>query len=262
MYLKSIPKGNSHTGQGKMATFKLYKKIGETPLQRLERFKDEKAYYKTRSLTYAGRLDPMAEGLLLVLSGKNIKNKEKYLNLNKEYEFEVLLGFRTDTGDILGKVLEFKSIRPSGVKISPDKFIGKFVQDYPRYSSKTVDGKQLWRWAREGKLGKIEVPKREVEIYDLKSISQRNISGNKLLKEILRRIGLVEGDFRQNEIKIVWKSILNKKLNKKFKILKFKVTCSSGTYVRSLAEKIGQEFDLPALAFSIKRTKIGRYELK
>ena len=53
-------------------------------------------------MTYAGRLDPMASGLLIVLAGEETKNKEKYLNLDKEYLFEVLFGFKTVTYDFLG----------------------------------------------------------------------------------------------------------------------------------------------------------------
>ena len=75
----------------------LYKEVGETPLERLERFKKDNSEYANEKMTYAGRLDPMAEGVLIVLVGEECLNKEKYLGLDKEYEFEVLFGFRTDT---------------------------------------------------------------------------------------------------------------------------------------------------------------------
>src|SRR5260221_10407124 len=80
------------------------KKIGETPSEAILRFKIENPDYDTVAMTYAGRLDPMAEGLLLVLCGEEIDKKEKYLNLSKTYEFEVLWGFSSDTLDILGLV--------------------------------------------------------------------------------------------------------------------------------------------------------------
>ena len=64
----------------------LNKKIGETPLQALERFRLRHKTYKEVKMTYAGRLDPMASGLLLVLAGEEIKNKEKYLGLDTEYQ--------------------------------------------------------------------------------------------------------------------------------------------------------------------------------
>jgi tRNA U55 pseudouridine synthase TruB len=80
----------------------LWKEIGETPLEVLENFKEENPKYKNEKFAYAGRLDPMAEGKLLVLVGDTCKEREKYLNLDKEYEFEILLGFKSDTKDLLG----------------------------------------------------------------------------------------------------------------------------------------------------------------
>ena len=61
-------------------------------------------------MTYAGRLDPMASGVLLVLAGEETKNKDKYLGLDKEYDFEILFGFATDTYDILGKVIKARNL--------------------------------------------------------------------------------------------------------------------------------------------------------
>ncbi|MCE9548798.1 tRNA pseudouridine(55) synthase TruB, partial [Candidatus Nomurabacteria bacterium] len=78
----------------------LNKKEGETPLQALDKFRVKNKEYKYIKMTYAGRLDPMASGLLLALAGEETKNKEKYLKLKKEYDFEVLFGFATDTYDI------------------------------------------------------------------------------------------------------------------------------------------------------------------
>src|SRR5690606_34034568 len=84
---------------------KLYKNLGETPLECIERFRAEHPEYAETKMTYLGRLDPMAEGLLLVLAG-NTKDREKYLALDKTYEFEVLWSFETDTYDTLGLVSE------------------------------------------------------------------------------------------------------------------------------------------------------------
>jgi tRNA pseudouridine55 synthase len=81
---------------------KLYKKVGETPLECLERFRKNHPKFKNQKMTYAGRLDPLAEGELLVLVGESCKNKEKYLKLDKEYLVDILFGFETDSYDLLG----------------------------------------------------------------------------------------------------------------------------------------------------------------
>ena len=85
----------------------IYKKVGETPLEALENFRTKRldeghVEYRNIPMTYAGRLDPMAEGDLLILIGEECKKKDAYLGLDKEYEVEVLFGIETDTHDVLG----------------------------------------------------------------------------------------------------------------------------------------------------------------
>ena len=71
----------------------IYKKIGQTPLMALENLRFENPEWVDLPMTYAGRLDPTAEGLLLVLVGEDCKEKDKYLGLSKEYELSILFGF-------------------------------------------------------------------------------------------------------------------------------------------------------------------------
>ena len=66
---------------------------------------------KNEKMTYAGRLDPMAEGALIVLARNAIYEKERYLKMDKEYEGEILFGFETDTYDALGmpeKIIHYR----------------------------------------------------------------------------------------------------------------------------------------------------------
>jgi tRNA pseudouridine(55) synthase len=255
--------------------FILNKKIGETPLEALELFRNKKKIGSDVSMTYAGRLDPMAEGLLVVLSGDECKNKEKYLKLDKEYEFEVLFGLETDTLDILGKIVEnenkffskkeFLSYVP--VILKNIKKIKKLK--YPLYSSKTVSGKPLFSYAREGE--NVDVPEKEIEIKNIIFLNSRVMTSEKILENINKRISKLSeiktnkkknsfntGDFRQKEILKIWEKFLSKNQNK-FLIAKFQVRCSSGTYVRVLAKEIGLLVGIPTIAFSIKRTKIGKW---
>ncbi|MBU1558122.1 hypothetical protein KKC45_04130 [Patescibacteria group bacterium] len=236
----------------------LYKEEGETPLETIERFKKENPVYKDEKMTYAGRLDPMAQGVLLVLVGEECKNKDKYLGLGKEYEFEILWGFKTDTYDILG-IPKFHSNSvtvDSTVTGLLEDLVGKFNQKYPPYSSMTVEGKQLFQWAREGRLDEIKIPEREVEVYDIEFLGQREVNGKDLLNNIKERISKVKGDFRQNQILEEWEKILSKNREVHFPILKVKIKCSSGTYVRGIANELGEKIGVSSLAFSIKRTGI------
>ena len=79
------------------AVVNLYKNLGETPRERLERLRLQKPHYAHEVLSYAGRLDPMAEGVMLCLVGSANHRREEYLNKGKEYILDVLFGFATDT---------------------------------------------------------------------------------------------------------------------------------------------------------------------
>ena len=238
------------------ATFhKIYKRVGETPLEALEKFRTEQKIDKTVPMTYAGRLDPMAEGELIILIGNECKNKGKYLGLDKEYKVEIVFGIRTDTHDALG-LAEIGNMAQNFSLLDLSKYCGKFNQEYPPYSSKTVDGIQLHNLAREGNLPD-EMPTKEVEIYSTEIVEKKKILAGDLLKYIISKIDLVHGDFRQDIIKSKWHEVLGKRnsINPYFSSIKCRIKCSSGTYMRSLANQIGRDIGCGGFALTIKRTR-------
>jgi tRNA pseudouridine(55) synthase len=240
---------------------KLYKKTGETPLECIERFRLDHPVYALTNMTYVGRLDPMAEGLLLVLAG-DTKDKDEYLALDKSYEFEVLWGFETDTYDILGLVTGTGPM-PEKLDVKMERLLkdirDKKTQAYPPYSSRTVQGKALHAWAREGKIDEVDIPTRGIRIFNIEHIHTRMLKQKEILEEIQRKIALVMGDFRQDQTSWLWKKSL--KPNEFALVSKFKADVSSGTYIRSLAQEMGKKLDTCALAYSIKRTRVGEYKL-
>lgn len=242
----------------------IWKPIGLTPLELVEKFKEKYPEYKNEAISYAGRLDPMAEGILVLLIGEENKNREKYLELKKEYESEIVFGISTDTFDTLGLIQEFdfKEISKDEIEKSLKTFSGKQKQIYPPYSSKAVNGKPLFWWARNKKLDEIEMPEREIEIYSIEILDISEIKIIDLVEKILGQIKNVKGDFRQKEIVEEWEKFEQKYENKKLIKLKIKVSCSSGTYIRRIADDLGRKLETNAFAYSIKRTKIGDLEEK
>ncbi len=243
----------------------IYKNLGETPLQCLERLRIEKPEYQNEKLSYIGRLDPMAEGLLLVLVGEENKSREKYLNLDKEYECEILFGFATDTYDILGFVTDFSKITTDNKKLQNrveeilPTLMGTFEQTYPPYSSKPVNGKSLFMHSREGNIN-IELPKHEVTVKNIETIDWREIGIGEFGESIKERISKVNGDFRQQETLKKWKDILENNPNISFPVLKLRISCGSGFYVRTFGSDLGKKIGIPALTYSIKRTRVGEYK--
>ena len=235
----------------------MHKEIGETPLEAIEKFKKSNPEYIDIPMTYAGRLDPMAEGVLIVLVGEECKNKDKYLGLDKEYEIEVLCGVKTDTQDILGLIRGINIEKHSDVTL--EKYVKKFTQTYPMYSSKTVRGKQLYEYARAGEEPD-DIPTKEVEIYSIENIGKRELNGEEIARTALEKISSVNGDFRQEDIAQDWQDFGQEFSTIDFNIMKLRVKCSSGTYMRTLAETIGKNVGVGAIAYSIKRVKVGKYQ--
>lgn len=250
----------------------LNKILGQTPLQALETWKLEHPTYKDIPTTYAGRLDPMATGKLLVLLGEECKNQEKYRDLDKEYEIEVLLDFSTDTGDVLGMPLySGKQTRPSVEQIQQvlQREAGTKTVSYPAFSSKTVNGKPLFLYALQGTLDTISIPSHEETIHRIVFKGLRKIDKSELLEKIVQILSRAPrsnepskelgADFRQDAIRDAWRTGLSGVENQTFLVLSLRVTCGSGSYMRSLAERIGNELSTRAIALSIHRTKIGTH---
>lgn len=243
------------------------KRTGQTPLDCINELKKSEPNLLYLPLTYAGRLDPLAEGVLIVLIGDECMKKDEYLNLPKEYEVEILFGFATDTYDVMGKIINKVALAIQDENFSKSvenilsQFTGRIKQSYPPYSSRTVEGKPLFQWSREDKIDEITIPARDVFVEKIEIINQGTITGGELLNRIIKKISQVIGDFRQSDIINIWQDVLNDKREEEYKTITLRVSCGSGVYVRGLAHEIGVALGVPALALHIKRTKVGEYKL-
>lgn len=123
---------------------------------------------------HIGTLDPFASGLLIVLLGKSTKISPFIESMDKTYMATLKLGEKTDTGDLTGNIIEKKDI-PNLTKGYIEEilasFLGKSTQIPPMYSALKVDGKELYKYAREGK--EIERKPREITIYELKLLNYK-----------------------------------------------------------------------------------------
>lgn len=125
----------------------------------------------TKKIGHTGTLDPIATGVLVCLTGKYTKLVDLLTSLDKEYVAEIKLGIKTDTGDITGNVIDTsnKVISKNNILDVLEKFPNKYLQTVPKYSAVKINGKKLYEYARENI--EIELPKREVYIYNLELIS-------------------------------------------------------------------------------------------
>ena len=147
--------------------------------------------------------------------------------------------------------------------------LGSHLRPYPIFSSKTVQGKPLFLHALEGTIASAQVPEHVERIYHIRHNEVCTLSCAELESRILKFLDLVPrtkepskmlgADFRVDAIRAQWESLFSNAAQMHFPVLRLRVVCASGTYMRSLAGRIGESLHTKALAFSIRRTKIGKY---
>lgn len=151
--------------------------------------------FNTSKVGHAGTLDPIAEGVLVIAVGRGLKLIDFLSCYKKEYIATVSMGFLTDTLDVTGnKTTEFNdfSIDKDTLSDKLKEFVGKSIQTVPLYSAVKVNGKRLYEYARKGE--NIELPKREIEIYDIELLDFND-------KEFKFRVEVSKGTYIRSLIK-------------------------------------------------------------
>lgn len=173
---------------------------------------------------HTGSLDPLATGMLPVCFGEATKISAFLLDADKRYHLKCQLGVTTTTGDAEGEVLETQdvsAIDEEAIKAVLPEFIGEIEQVPPMYSALKHNGERLYKLARQG----IEVERkaRRITIYDIDFISYHK-------------------DEQQRHI------------------LELEVSCSKGTYVRTLVEDIAKKLHCGAHITALRRLSVGPYD--
>lgn len=160
--------------------------------------------YNTKKVGHTGTLDPNATGVLPILIGKATKLSNYLTEHNKQYIATLKLGEQRDTGDSEGEIIkteEVSTLNKENIEEILKSFLGKQFQTPPMYSAIKINGKKLYEYARNGE--DVEVPKREIEIYNIKlnSIKETEIEFlvdcskgtyiRSLCEDIAKKIGTV-----------------------------------------------------------------------
>jgi len=183
---------------------------------------------KMKKVGHTGTLDPDVSGVLPICIGRATKIVEYLTAAEKTYEGEVTIGISTTTEDASGEIVEKVSVnrtykREEILEVLA-KLTGEITQTPPMYSAIKVNGKRLYEYARQGIT--IERPSRKVRIKELILLDDREL-------------------FEGEQISF-----------------RFKVVCSKGTYIRTLAVMMGEILDLPAHMSDLTRTASGNYTIE
>lgn len=157
----------------------------------------------TKKVGHIGTLDPLATGVLVLCVGTGLKLVELLMEHDKEYVATVKLGIETDTLDITGEVLKKQDVgeitreKLEGVLNS---FLGKSMQEVPKYSAVKVNGKKLYEYARSGE--DVSLPVKEIEVSNIELIGDFidntftfscSVSKGTYIRSLIRDIGYALG---------------------------------------------------------------------
>lgn len=178
---------------------------------------------------HAGTLDPLAEGVLIVLTGVDTKKESEIMQMKKEYVADIGFGATTKSLDLetelkySDKKLLKKDLSDKLMDILPN-YVGKYEQKVPMYSATSVDGEKLYKKARRGEtIPYDDLPSREVTVDEILML---DVNYNK---------------------------------NLKLPVATFVIKCGSGFYVRSLARDLGKDLNIGGVLINLIRTQIGDY---
>jgi tRNA pseudouridine55 synthase len=185
-----------------------------------------------RRIGHTGTLDPFATGVLVILVGKATRLAQFLNDVDKEYEAIIRLGYSTDTGDRTGTPIggppsQPREWREEEIEAALKPFRGEIDQVPPMYSAKKVQGKKLYELARRGE--SVERKPVHVCIHEFEAIKP----DGQLIKDNL------DGTFDFHA----------------------RVSCSSGTYVRTLAEDFGKRLSVGAHLAELRRTRVGDFQV-
>ena len=157
-----------------------------------------------KKIGHAGTLDPLAEGMMIVMANGATKFSDYLMKKDKTYLVEMELGYETETLDLEGKKInEYKGEIEINIELNEvlNKYKGKIKQIPPMYSAIKKDGIKLYQLARSGE--KIELEARNVEIYNIYDIEFNNkkirfrcdVSSGTYIRSLVRDIGRELGYF-------------------------------------------------------------------
>lgn len=180
---------------------------------------------KIKKVGHAGTLDPLATGLLILCTGKFTKRINEYMAQEKEYTGTITLGAETPTYDLESQPENFKStssIEWTQVEAAARLFTGDILQIPPKHSAIKQKGKPVYLMARKGQDVILEPRKICIQKFDIEHFEKTDHSV----------------------------------------LVSFRVVCSTGTYIRSLAHDLGQQLGCGGYLSALRRERIGDYSVQ
>jgi tRNA U55 pseudouridine synthase TruB len=238
------------------------KPSGCTTVQFINKIKDDE---KLDKITFSGRLDPLARGKILIFKNEDCKLAKDYHSNKKTYQFEVIIGIKTDTDDALGIIDKYNLNDVNGNYDNINKIIDYvnnldsniFEQKYHDFSSKVFFKNK--NFVDKNKLNLTN----QVQIFDKKIIGNNVYNFKYWIENMIITINNIDkknnskNNFRQQEIVEQWNKIyeqLTHKIN--ISSVKIELSVSSGFYIRQFVNDMSIKLGIPLITYDINRIYI------
>lgn len=213
---------------------------------------------KKFKIGHAGTLDPLASGLLLVCVGKATKQIETLQAGIKEYSGTMVLGATTPCFDLeraIDAYYPYEHINAETIVPARKQFVGEIDQVPPQFSAVKVNGQRAYVSARDGSTAEIE-PKK-VTIYNFEITGFSRSSSDSSISSISSNTSKTSKTSETSHLYLNPQGTVPEGLPQ----IDFHVTCSKGTYIRSLARDMGQALNSGAFLSRLRRERIGDYHV-
>ncbi|HYD35193.1 MAG TPA: hypothetical protein VD999_03955 [Vitreimonas sp.] len=209
--------------------------------------------------THTGTLDPMAEGVLVILAGDDRFAKGQLQDWQKTYHFSILWGVATDSLDRLGLITTYRGQQPKIDELRRiiEKFPAQYSQSVPAFSAARWQGQSHFELAKGG--SELPLKTRDISLHHFHLHDVSVAAASAILSQQSNSVQSLAGDFRQSEILDSWEKALAKEATDLL-ITTHSVTTSPGTYIRQLVQDVATHINIPATTWSITRTANGPYD--
>jgi tRNA pseudouridine55 synthase len=189
-------------------------------VKKLKRAIENQCKIKKLKVGHAGTLDPLADGLLIVCTGKKTKEISLIQDMEKTYSGTFVLGATTPSYDLetaIDQTFDISGITNEEIVAAAKKLTGEYEQMPPLFSAKKIDGQRAYDIARAGKTAELRPKLVKVSSFEITNIDLPKIQ--------------------------------------------FRVSCSKGTYIRSMAHDLGKLLNSGAHLAQLRRESIGSYNV-
>lgn len=214
-------------------------------------------------ICHAGRLDPMAQGVMLLLTDDDVSDMSEHLKHKKVYTFNMVIGISTVSNDFASSIISLRDtshIDNQELETKIVSFIDTYDhQEYPLISSYVINKKPMWWYTQNNiPIPLPAIPSKPVVIFETKVHTISKHTWNDFCKICHDRVAMIKNPKTNEDVKVKeWIDQYEKDAHElNLTYVRMTLEVSSGFYIRKFCDDFGRHIGMPCIALDITREKI------